>query len=132
MSGTDSPKRKILLADDDASIRRFIEITLERAGYEVASSEDGLAAMKIAFAADVDAVVADAMMPNMTGHDLCRVLRQNPQTKNIPLIVLSGLESEPADAETRLADAYLVKGANLKENLLQTLEALLQPSLETA
>ena len=47
MNDTNSPKTKILLAEDDASMRRFIEITLQRDGYEVVSAEDGLAAMKI-------------------------------------------------------------------------------------
>ena len=109
---------KILLAEDDASMRRFLEITLQRADYTVVSAEDGLAAMKIALAEKFDAVVADAVMPNMTGHDLCRMLRQNPDFQNTPLIILSGLEQEvSASGESSCADVYLVKGANLKEDL---------------
>jgi len=109
---------KILLAEDDASMRRFLEIILQRADYEVVSAEDGLAAMKIALAEKFDAVVADAMMPNLTGHDLCRMLRQNFDYKNTPLIILSGLEQEvSASVEQNCADVYLVKGVNLKEDL---------------
>jgi CheY-like chemotaxis protein len=126
MNGEHSPTKKILLAEDDAAMRRFLEITLRRAGYEVASAEDGLAAMKIALSERFDAVVADAVMPNMTGHDLCRMLRQNPDFKNAPLIILSGLEQEiSSNVEQACAEAYLVKSGNLKEELTTVLSNLL-------
>ena len=117
---------KILLAEDDAAMRRFLEITLQRAGYEVTSAQDGLAAMKIALSEKFDAVVADALMPNLTGHDLCRMLRQNPAFKDAPLIILSGLEQEiSANIEEDCADNYLVKSGELKEQLIIALSNLL-------
>ena len=126
MSNEKSRKLKILLAEDDASMRRFLEITLQRADYEVVSAEDGLAAMQIALSEKFDAVVADAVMPNMTGHDLCRMLRQNLDYKNVSLIILSGLEHEiSANVEADCADAYLVKSANLKEELSENLRRLI-------
>lgn len=113
-----SQKKKILLAEDDASMRRFIEIALQRAGYEVVSAEDGLAAMKIAMTEKFDAVVTDAVMPNLTGHDLCRMLRQNASFKSVPFVILSGLEQDiAAKTERDCAGIYLLKGANLKEEL---------------
>ena len=122
MDKNDSRKIKILLAEDDASMRRFLEITLQRADYEVTSAEDGLAAMQIALSESFDAVVADAVMPNLTGHDLCRILSQNPNYKNTPLIILSGLEQEiSANVAEGCADTYLVKGGDLKETLLDNL-----------
>lgn len=117
-------KKKILLAEDDGSMRRFVQITLEKANYEVVAAEDGLAAMQKALSEEFDLVVADAVMPNLTGHDLCRMLRQNPQTKEIPFILLSGLEQNKT-SENGLADDYLVKGANLKDDLLNALSNLL-------
>lgn len=124
MTAENSMKKKILLAEDDASMRRFIEITLQKANYDVVAAEDGLIAMQNALSQTFDVVVADAMMPNMTGHDLCRMLRQNPQTKEIPFIILSGFEQNHP-TEDRLADAYLVKGATLKDELLTTLSNFL-------
>lgn len=114
-----SPK-KILLAEDDSSMRRFLEITLHRLNYEVLSAQDGLAAMKIAFENDVDGIVADAVMPNLTGYDLCRMLRQNPDKRDVPFIILSGFEQN-ADAESCLADAYLTKDNDITEQLEKTL-----------
>ena len=117
-----SPIPKILLAEDDNSVRRFIEVILKRANYEVLSAEDGLSAMKLAMENDIQAVISDAVMPNLSGYDLCRVLRQNPSYQDTPFILLSGFENE---AENNQANAYLPKENNLKENLLATLANLL-------
>lgn len=119
--------RKILLADDDASLRRFLEVILKRLNYDVTCAEDGLQAMQFALSAgsNFDAVVADAVMPNLTGYDLCRMLKQNPQYKNVPLIILSGLENNSGNSDQTIADAYLLKGENLKERLDETLSRLL-------
>ena len=97
-----SPKTKILLADDDASIRRFLEIILQRAGYDVTTAADGLSAMQSALSDNFDAVVADAVMPNLTGYDLCRILRQNPQYENVPLVILSGMENSASRNRSRI------------------------------
>ena len=126
-----SNKKKILLVEDDDAMRRFLEIVLQRAGYNVVTAEDGLAAMEVAFDNGINAVVADAVMPNLTGHDLCRILRENPQFKKVPLIILSGLEHEiSANAGQECADAYMVKAANLKEELIENLEKFIAEKAE--
>lgn len=117
-----SAKKRILFAEDDDSMRRFVEVILRKENYEVVAVEDGLKAMQSAFESDFDAVVADAVMPNMTGFDLCRMLRQTDGKKHIPLIILSGLEQDTTGkSENCLADYYLTKDAKLKENLTKTL-----------
>jgi len=121
-SNTKSPKQTILLADDDSSIRRLIEIILQRAEYDVITADDGLTAMKIALETQIDAFVSDAIMPNLTGYDLCRILRQNSAYQNKPFIILSGFDYESDQTQ---ADAYLTKGENLQNELLETLSKLL-------
>jgi CheY-like chemotaxis protein len=118
-----APPKKILLVEDDNSIRRFIEVILQKANYLVTPAEDGLSAMQLALADQFDAIVTDAMMPNLSGFDLCRILRQNSFYKDIPLIILSGFSDELA--EQHQADAYLLKGNELKETLTQKLSELL-------
>lgn len=118
----ESPPRRILVAEDNNSVRRFIEIILQRANFEVLTTNDGLEALKAASEINFDAVVADAMMPNLTGYDLFRILRQNPTYQNTPLILLSGFEQ---DGELEFADAYLLKENNIKEVLLQTISNLI-------
>ena len=129
---TTSDKKKILLAEDDDSMRRFLEVILQKAYYDVISTEDGLNAIKAALENEIDAVVADAVMPNMTGYDLCRMLRQNPDKKHVPLIILSGLNHDDSpEFKDNLADAYLMKGNSLKENLTKTLANLLVEKANT-
>lgn len=118
-------KKKILLAEDDDSMRRFIEIILKKAGYEILTAEDGLAAMPMAFENDIDAVVADAIMPNLSGYDLCRMIRGNAEKKQVPLIILSGMTKEFSNESKNIADIFLVKDTNLKENLISALQKLL-------
>jgi DNA-binding response OmpR family regulator len=112
-------KKKVLLAEDDSSMRRFIEITLQKAGFEVLAAEDGLAAMQIALETEIDIIIADAIMPNMSGYDLCRMLRD----RQIPCIILSGLAENHANGD--LADMFLTKDTNLKEQLLAAMDKLL-------
>lgn len=118
--------KKVLLAEDDDSMRRFVEIILQKAGYEVLTAQDGLAAMQIALSTNINAVVADAIMPHLSGFDLCRMLRGNAETKEIPLIMLSGLAHQDSDeSEGCLADAFLTKDVNLKNRLVSALKKLL-------
>lgn len=118
-------KRKILLAEDDDSMRRLLEVILRKANFEVISAEDGLQAMKFAFENDVSAIVADAIMPNLTGYDLCRLIKNKADKKSVPVIILSGLEANSAESEKAIADAYLTKTSNLTEELISTLNSLL-------
>lgn len=111
-------KKKVLLAEDDSSMRRLIEITLQKAGFEVLAAEDGITAMQLALETEVDVLVADAIMPNMSGFDLCRMLRG----RKIPCIILSGLADNNGGDE--LADVFLTKDTNLKEELLAALDKL--------
>ena len=118
--------KKILFAEDDDAMRRFVEIILKKENYQVTAVEDGLKALQIAFTNDFDAIVADAVMPNMTGYDLCRMIRQNPDKKDLPFIILSGIEQDTSgEAENCLADVYLLKNEKLKENLARTLAEIL-------
>ena len=115
----------VLLAEDDDSMRRLLEVILKKAGFEIISAEDGLQAMKLAFENPVDAVVADAIMPGLTGYDLCRMLKKREDKKNIPIIILSGLASNESESATCKADAFLSKTPQLKDELIETLKKLL-------
>src|SRR5437588_2712929 len=82
----------VLLVEDDRSVRRYLEVTLQRAGYKVVTAGDGLEAMKIALANPVDVVVTDAVMPQMTGQELARFLRKTPKLSKVPIVLLTGQE----------------------------------------
>jgi CheY-like chemotaxis protein len=102
------PRATLLLAEDDRSLRRYMEVVLLRAGYEVLTAADGLEAMKALLSEHVDAVVTDALMPHLSGYELCRFVRNHPQLKSLPVVLLSGTDSAALNEESG-ADLYLSK-----------------------
>jgi DNA-binding response OmpR family regulator len=106
----------VLLAEDDRALRRYLEVVLQRAGYTVVAAADGLEAMKAALSSAFDAVVTDAVMPHLGGHELCRFLRRHPKLAALPVVLLSGADqtAAPADASER-ADIYLFKPVRPEE-----------------
>ena len=116
-------QKRVLLAEDDRALRRFLEVILESAGYKVMPAEDGLEAMKLALATPIDIVITDAMMPNLNGHELCRFLRNSPTLAHIPVIVLSALERKETQAPA-YADAFLSKPVS-GDSLIECIETLL-------
>jgi CheY-like chemotaxis protein len=100
----------VLLVEDDPALRRYLEVLLRRSGFTVITAADGLEAIKIAFTANVSAVVTDAVMPRLGGPELCRIIRSNKQLARLPLVLLSGLAAkEQAPAAVEHADAHLTK-----------------------
>ncbi len=117
-------RTRVLLAEDDRSLRRLLEVLLERAGYEVVSAADGLEAMKLALSTPIDIVVTDEMMPNLSGHEFCRFLRNSQTLSHLPVILLSALERKETDQELERVDAFLAKPVS-GEVLAECIERLL-------
>jgi len=114
----------VLLAEDDRSLRRLLEVVLDRAGYKVIPVADGLEAMKLALSARIDIVVTDATMPNLSGHELCRFLRNSPTLSHLPIILLSAQERKDTDENAEKVDAFLSKPVS-GEELVACIESLL-------
>lgn len=120
-----SHSKKILLAEDDDSMRRLLEVILSKAGYEVVAAEDGLRAMKLGLENDIAAVVTDAIMPGLTGYDLCRMLKNRSDKKGVPFIILSGLSADEQESAKCTAVVFITKNPKLKDELLETLKNLI-------
>jgi CheY-like chemotaxis protein len=124
LSRTENDRQtSVLLAEDDRALRRFLEVVLERAGYQVFPASDGLEAMKLVLSASIDVVVTDAMMPNLSGHEFCRFLRNSPKLSHLPIILLSALERKDRNPAEQ-ADAFLTKPVS-GEKLIECIERLL-------
>ncbi len=102
---------KILVAEDDQDIRELIVLTLQFHGFTINSVENGALAVDAALADSYDLILMDVRMPQMTGYDACRHLRQIEATKDIPIIFLSakGQESEIETGLSAGADQYILK-----------------------
>ncbi|MGI9106738.1 MAG: response regulator [Pyrinomonadaceae bacterium] len=109
-------KANILLVEDDDAVRRYLEIILRRAGYAVICASDGLTAIKAALSSNPDAVVTDAIMPHLSGRELCRYLRSRPEFSRLPILLLTGLDQKNTPLETNAhADAHLIKPVRPEE-----------------
>jgi two-component system cell cycle response regulator len=115
---------RVLLAEDDRALRRYLEVVLERAGYEVISAADGIEAMKVAVSTPIDIVITDSMMPNLNGHEFCRFLRSSQKLSHLPIILLSALERKEANHNVEQADVFLSKPVS-SESLIESIEKLL-------
>ncbi len=110
---TDS-KQKILVVDDEASIRRILETRLKMAGYNVVTAEDGEEAVELFNKTNPDIVILDVMMPKMDGYGVTREIRR---VSDIPIIILTAL-GDVSERITGLelgADDYVIKPFSPKE-----------------
>jgi|SRR5262252_1869680 len=109
------PKR-VLLVEDDRSVRRYLEVALQRSGYQVITASDGLEAMKLALSTAIDVIITDAVMPHMSGLELVRFLRSNPKFSEVPIVLLTGQENRQGSISTeKLIDCYLHKPIKTEE-----------------
>lgn len=107
-------KKKILAVDDEKHIVRLVEVNLQRAGYEVETAYDGREALEKVKKSKPDLIVLDVMMPHLDGFSVLKALKQDPETKSIPVIMLTA-KAQDADVFRGWqsgVDSYLTKPFN--------------------
>lgn len=102
---------KILLVEDDQSLREIYGIRLTAEGYEIVPAGDGEEALAAAVRERPDLIISDVMMPKISGFDMLDILRSTPETKDIKVIMMTALSSEDQRerGESLGADRFLVK-----------------------
>lgn len=116
----------VLVADDDGDIRELIAFKLEQSGFAVVAAEDGPSALAAAVAHLPDIAVLDVMMPGLSGTDVCRAMRNDQATVDIPVILLTA-KAQEGDVQAGFAagaDDYVVKPFSPRE-LLSRVQAVL-------
>lgn len=120
-------KGRILVVDDEEDILELVKYNLEREGYLVDCVDTGEEAIERAVAIRPDGILLDLMLPGMDGIEVCRELRKNPDTRTIPIIMMTA-KGEEADVVSGLevgADDYVPKPFSTKV-LVARLRALLR------
>ena len=102
---------KILIAEDERDIRDLVAFTLRFAGHEVAVANNGEEAVSMAAQVNPDLILMDVRMPRMTGYEACKVMKADPNLKDIPIVFLTarGQESEIQQGLEAGAEEYLLK-----------------------
>ncbi len=118
---------KILVIDDDTSINELIKVNLELAGYQVVQAFDGIKGFALTKQELPSLVVLDVMMPEVDGFTVAKRIRENEDTKNIPIIMLTALSqlNDKVNGFNIGVDDYLIKPFEIEE-LLVRVRALLK------
>lgn len=108
--------KTILIAEDSASIRKFISLALKLQGYKIITASDGMEALEKLPSEKIDLLVTDLNMPNIDGIKLIKTIRATEEYKNLPIIILTSL-SKDEDVHIGMeagANSYLIKPFNTK------------------
>ena len=119
------PLRTVLIVDDESSIREMLAVALEMAGFETIQAENASSALEHLASRLPDLMLVDWMMPQVSGLELCRRLRRNADTANIPLILLTARGEESQNHGLGVADDYITKPFSPRE-LVARLKAILR------
>jgi two-component system phosphate regulon response regulator PhoB len=120
-------KPNVLIAEDESALTTLLRYNLEREGYRVVTASDGEEAMLLAEEEKPDLVILDWMLPQLSGIEVCRRLRQRQETRNVPIVMLTarGEETDRIRGLDTGADDYLVKPFSMTE-LLARLRAVMR------
>ena len=117
---------RILVADDDADIRRLVTFKLDQEGYDVTTADDGDQAYALAAESTYDLMLLDWQMPGRSGVELCEVLRSRPEYARTPIIMLTArsLEKDLELAFDVGASGYITKPFRTRELAMRVRAAL--------
>lgn len=121
---------KIMIVEDDPTLRDIYTTRFRAENYEVVTASDGEAALTVGVQEKPDLILLDIMMPKISGFDVLDILRDTEETKNTKIIVMSAL-SQTADIEKGRnlgANAYLVKSQVTLSEVVEKVKAILAGS----
>ncbi len=118
---------KIMVVEDDAALREIYSIRITAEGYEVVTAGDGEEALAVAVREKPDLILADVMMPKISGFDMLDILRNTPETAGIKIIMMTALsgDEQRARGESLGCDRYLVKSQVGIEDVVNTIHEVL-------
>lgn len=118
---------KIMVVEDDAALREIYSIRITAEGYEVVSASDGEEALAVAVREKPALILADVMMPKISGFDMLDILRNTPETANIKVIMMTALsgDDQRARGESLGCNRYLVKSQVGIEDVVNAIHEVL-------
>lgn len=118
---------KLLVADDDVTLRELYEERMRAEGYIILSAVDGEEAIQKAASEHPDVILLDVMMPKINGIDAMRMLREKEETANIPIIILTALiqEIDKIREMMKPGDGYLIKSEIVPKDVVEKVKQAL-------
>lgn len=118
---------KLLIVDDDMTLRELYEERMKAEGYIIVSASDGEEAIEKATKEKPDLILLDIMMPKINGIDVMKMLRGKEETAHIPIIILTALVQEVDKIKDMMKpfDSYLVKSEIMPKDVVETIKTCL-------
>jgi DNA-binding response OmpR family regulator len=118
--------KRILIADDEPNIVVSLEFLMKQRGYDIRVVSDGAEALKAVGEFHPDLILLDVMMPRVSGYDVCQKVRENPEWKDIKIVMLSakGRDVEVTKGLAIGADAYVTKPFSTRDLIAKVGEML--------
>lgn len=109
--------KKILVAEDSPTVLMMIKMTLEKEGYEVITSSDGMEALNKARTSKPDLIVLDCILPKLDGYNICRMLKFDSKFNSIPIFMFTARSgsSDKIMGQKTGADEYIPKSSSVEE-----------------
>jgi len=125
------PGKKILIADDSATIRTELHNTLKEGGFEVTETTDGIEALKAIKLETFDLLLLDLEMPKMNGFELLRILKTDGPTYKLPILCITGVHTQLEEVHKLMefgAKGYIRKGCSPEDLLFRVKQVIESPS----
>ena len=119
--------KKILFIEDEAALQKTLGDALAAEGFKVIAALDGEVGLRLAWSESPDLILLDLILPKIHGLDVLRKLKENPATRDLPIIILTNLE-EAKEVETALAlgaTTYLVKTSQELKDIIEKTKKIL-------
>lgn len=119
---------KLLIVDDDMTLRELYEERMRAEGYIIISAADGEEAIEKATKEQPDIILLDIMMPKINGIDVMKTLREKEETANIPIIILTALIQEIDKVKSMMKpyDSYLIKSEIMPKDVVDKVKTCLE------
>ena len=110
-------RSKILIVDDDVTITNLMQVLVSMNGHQPTTVNDGLKAMETAHSVNPDLITLDLMMPDLTGFELCELLRNDPKFAKIPIVIVSAKDDAESKEKAKRVGAtdYITKPFGMDE-----------------
>ncbi|MBI3811752.1 MAG: response regulator [Nitrospirae bacterium] len=119
--------KRILLADDSATVRKYLATILQGTGYQVTEAQNGLEALEKLKAGGFDLLITDLEMPQLSGFDVLRIVKAGGAIKPLPILCITGVHKDLADVHKLQelgAEGYIQKDTPAEDILFRVKKAL--------
>ena len=122
-------KKKILIVEDEPSMREMLNVFLEENGFEVIKSSNGVEGLDLAQKESPDIIILDIVMPGMSGYMVAKHIKSDPKLRNTPIVLLTATANVAGNIMLEMPTEYRVRKPFNPDELLELLQSIIKKSI---